>query len=95
MKTCDSMSITSVSDVQKFVEISVSNGSVSNNFAFSNFLKSQFKFLKYLYELIKTNQVGVVRTGDPIYLGLVVFWASRITGSPFIIRINSNHDLFY
>ena len=95
VKTCDSMSITSVSDVQKFVEISVSNGSVSNNFAFSNFLKSQFKFLKYLYELIKTNQVGVVRTGDPIYLGLVGFWASRITGSPFIIRINSNYDLFY
>ncbi len=89
------ITITSVSDVHKFVEVSISNASRENHFVCTNFLKAQFKYLKYVYDLIGKGEVRAVRAGHPVYLGLVGVWVSYIAGCPFIIRINGNYDLLY
>ena len=91
----ESMTVTSVSDTHKFVEVSVSNASKKNCFICTNFLKAQIDFFKYVYGLISKGEVRAVRVGDPIYLGLVGVWVSYIAGCPFIIRINGNYDLLY
>ena len=91
----ESIQITSISDIHKFVEVSVSNVSKESYFACTNFLRSQFGFFKYIYDLIGKGEVRAVRVGDPIYLGLVGMWVSYIAGCPFIIRINGNYDLLY
>ena len=72
----ESMQITSISDMHKFVEVSVSNVSKESYFACTNFLRSQFGFFKYIYDLIGEGEVRAVRVGDPIYLGLVGVWVS-------------------
>ena len=91
----ESMQITSISNMHKFVEVSVSNVSKESYFACTNFLRSQFGFFKYIYDLIGEGEVRAVRVGDPIYLGLVGVWVSYIADCPFIIRINGNYDLLY
>jgi len=57
-----------------------------------NFLLSQFSLFLSLWALVRRENVGVIRVGDPLYLGLFGLALKWTTGVPMMIRINGNND---
>lgn len=57
-----------------------------------NFVISQLGLFFSLWALIRRENVGVIRVGDPLYLGLVGLALKAVTGVPMLIRINGNND---
>ena len=60
-----------------------------------NFLLSQFGLFVTLLRLIRREKISVIRVGDPLYLGLFGWALSRLSGIPFLVRLNGNHDKVY
>lgn len=60
-----------------------------------NFAISQLVLGRRLFGLIRTEQVSIVRAGDPYYNGLLGLLLARLTGTALVVRINSNGDAIY
>jgi len=60
-----------------------------------NFLLSQIGLFLYLRRLIRVEGIGVVRAGEPLYLGLFGWALARTTGIPLVVRVGSNHDKIF
>lgn len=60
-----------------------------------NFAISQSVLVLQLLRLIRSQGVSIVRAGDPYYNGLLGLLLARLTGTPFVVRINSNQDAIY
>lgn len=58
-----------------------------------NFLLSQISLFRFLRKLIGEQQIDLIRTASPLYLGLLGLALSRTTRIPLVIRIGSNNDL--
>ncbi len=58
----------------------------------ANFLIGQIGLFLTLWALIRRENVGVIRVGDPLYLGLFGLALKAVTGAPILIRINGNND---
>jgi glycosyltransferase involved in cell wall biosynthesis len=56
-----------------------------------NFFVSQAELLALLVKLVRLERIGVIRAGDPLYLGLVAWAVSRATGVPFVVRVGGNN----
>ncbi len=73
------------------------------NFKILNFFISQFFLIKYLYKIIKLNNIHYIRSEDPLYNGLIAYFLSKIIynkkliicvfGNPDEIRKNNNKPL--
>ena len=57
-----------------------------------NFLLGQLGVIVSLARLIRAQKIGVIRAGDPLYLGLLGWILSRLCGIPLVIRVGGNHD---
>ena len=57
-----------------------------------NFLVAQFSLIYSLYKLIKFEKINVIRAGDPLYIGLLCYIISKLTGIPFLVRVGSNNE---
>ncbi len=57
-----------------------------------NFLIGQIGLFFSLWALIRRENIGVIRVGDPLYLGLYGLALKAVTGVPMLIRINGNND---
>jgi len=57
-----------------------------------NFLISQIGLIFFLISLIRREDISVIRVGDPLYLGLLGFGLSKLTGIPFVVRVGSNNE---
>jgi glycosyltransferase involved in cell wall biosynthesis len=57
-----------------------------------NFLLAQFGVLIFLYKLINKERISIIRVGDPLYLGLLGYVLSKLTGVPFVVRIGANNQ---
>jgi glycosyltransferase involved in cell wall biosynthesis len=60
-----------------------------------NFLISQAGILLMLLRLIRRERIDVIRVGSPLYLGLLGWALSRLSGVPFVIRVGANNDKLY
>lgn len=73
------------------------------NFSILNFFISQIFLIKYLYNIIKINEIKYIRSEDPLYNGLVAYLLSKILfnkklivcvfGNPDEIRKNNKKPL--
>lgn len=57
-----------------------------------NFLLAQIDMLFFLIKLIRREKIRVMRVGDPLFLGLMGWLISRLTGVPFLIRVAANNE---
>lgn len=57
-----------------------------------NFALAQIGLLFRLVRLVKRQRIDLVRAGDPLYVGLLGWTVARLTGRPFMVRINANND---
>ena len=57
-----------------------------------NFLIGQIGLYFSLKQLIKKEQISVIRSGDMLYLGLFSWLLSRSCKIPFIVRVGGNND---
>lgn len=57
-----------------------------------NFLLAQVGLFFWLRRLIRKEGIGVVRAGDPLYLGLLGWMLARTTGAALVVRVGQNHD---
>lgn len=60
-----------------------------------NFFFSQISLIIYLYSKIKKESISVIRSGDPLYTGLLGYVLSRLTKVPLVVRVGSNNDKIY
>ena len=60
-----------------------------------NFLISQIDIFFALIRLIRKKKINVIRSGDPLYLGLFGLALSRLCGVPLALRIGANYDKSY
>ena len=60
--------------------------------SFVNFLLSQIDILLFLISLVHKEKISVVRAGDPLYLGILGYFLSRIMNIPLVVRVGSNND---
>jgi len=60
-----------------------------------NFVFAQLRTLFFLDDLIKTENISVIRTGDPYYMGIVAFILACWNRIPFLIRVCGNYDECY
>lgn len=84
--------IYSVAESHTFVEGKVGRSILLKNFAPLNFLLAQFTLLKFLLRLIRKEHINVIRVGDPLYLGLLGYFLSRLTKIPFVVRVGANNE---
>ena len=57
-----------------------------------NFVIGQIGLFFTLLRLIRREGVGVIRVGDPLYLGLFGLGLKWLSGRPMLIRVNGNND---
>jgi glycosyltransferase involved in cell wall biosynthesis len=65
------------------------------SFPKTNFVLGQIMLLCRLDRLIRKESIGVVRAGEPFYLGLIGLVLSRLNQRPLVARINANFDFLY
>jgi len=58
-------------------------------------LIGQLGLLFHLSGLIRKNKIGVVRAGDPLYLGLLGWLLARINRIPLVVRVGGNNEKVY
>lgn len=75
-----------------FVEGKVGQSALLKKFAAFNFLVAQFGVLIFLFSLIRKEKISVIRVGDPLYLGLLGYVLSKLTGIPFVVRVGANNE---
>lgn len=60
-----------------------------------NFALAQAQLVRFLSRLARTEEVSIVRAGEPYYTGLMALLLGRLHGIPAEIRIVANHDAIY
>lgn len=60
-----------------------------------NFLVGQTELFARLRALIKKEKISVIRSGDPLYNGLLGWALARATGIPLVVRVNANFDKMF
>ncbi|MEQ1789376.1 MAG: glycosyltransferase [Rickettsiales bacterium] len=81
-----------VTQTHTFIEGKVGLSAVFKKLASVNFLLSQLDMLFFLINLIHKEKISVIRVGDPLYLGLLGYVLSKLTGIPFIVRVGANNE---
>ena len=89
------LTATSFSERHTIVEGKIGRFSFIKFLPMLNFFLSQINLLFYLRKLIKKEQINIIRSDDPQYVGLLGFILSRMQKIPFVIRIGSNWDKYY
>jgi glycosyltransferase involved in cell wall biosynthesis len=84
--------IYSVSQNHTFIEGKIGLTKYLKIFSTLNFILSQIRILKLLVNLIKKEKISVIRSGDPLYLGLISYVLSKITQVPYVVRVGANYD---
>lgn len=82
----------SVSELHTFIEGKIGRASVFKKFPTINFLFAQLGMLFLLIKLIRKEKISVIRVGDPLYLGLLGYVLSKLTGIPFLVRVGANNE---
>lgn len=75
-----------------FVEGKVGMSACLKKIAPINFLLAQFGVLIFLLKLIRKERISIIRVGDPLYLGLLGYVLSKLTGIPFVVRVGANNE---
>lgn len=78
-----------------FIEGKVGRLEILKHIRIINFILSQIDIYIFLKNLIKIEQITVIRVGDPLYLGLFGWALSLSCRIPFVIRVGGNHDKIY
>lgn len=60
-----------------------------------NFLAGQSEIVLKLTSLIRREKITAVRSGDPLYNGLLGWLLARACGIPLVVRVNANFDKMY
>ncbi len=82
----------SVSESHTFIEGKIGRTSALKKFSTINFLLAQLGMLSFLIQLIRKEKISVIRVGDPLYLGLLGYILSKVTGIPFLVRVGANNE---
>ena len=88
-------SVYEVNDRHTFIEGKVGRFSGLKWLFPANFLLSQLGLVWMLWRLIKRERIDVIRTGSPLYLGLLGLILSRLGKVPLVIRVGANHDQLF
>lgn len=75
-----------------FVEGKIGLSRVLKKMALVNFFLAQLGIIIFLTKLIRKEKISVIRVGDPLYLGLLGYALSRLTGIPFVVRVGANNE---
>lgn len=60
-----------------------------------NFVLAQSVLVRHVDQLIGRERIGVIRAGDPFYLGLFGLVLARAHGIPLVVRLIANYDADY
>jgi glycosyltransferase involved in cell wall biosynthesis len=63
------------------------------SFTILNFVIAQVEVFIYLFRLIRTEKIAIIRAGDPLYLGVLGFLLCRFTNAKLVVRVGSNNDM--
>lgn len=85
----------SINKRHSFIEGKVGLLKALKRFGPINFIFSQIDIIIRLTKLIKKENINVIRAGDVLYLGLLGWILSRLTGVPYIVRVGGNNDKVY
>jgi len=84
-----------LSERHTFIEGKVGRFGWLQKFFAINFLCSQASLLVELLRLVKHENINVIRVSSPLYVGLLGWLISRITGIPLVIRVGGNYDKIF
>ena len=91
-KTYGTPEVHSINHRHTFIEGKVGRFAFLSRIYPLNFLLGQIQMFFYLRRLIRKENISVIRSGDPLYLGLLSWALSRSCKIPFLIRVGGNHD---
>ncbi len=94
-ETFGKITITSFSPKHTIIEGKIGRFRVLKKIPLTNFLLAQWNICLYLYRLIKSQGISVIRAGEPYYQGLIGLALARGNGIPCAFRIPINYDLFH
>lgn len=94
-ETFGKMTITSFTSKHTIIEGKIGRFSMLKKIPLTNFILAQWNIYLYLENLIKKQDISVVRAGEPYYQGLIGLALARGNGIPCVFRIPINYDLFY
>ena len=75
-----------------FVEGKIGRFDALARVASLNFLLAQMDLVASVTRLVRDHEVRVVRSGDPLLMGLYGWWIARRCGLPLVIRVNGNNE---
>lgn len=81
--------------INEFHVVIQGSGEISRLESFTSavrFIASQVCLVATLVRYGRLEKVGVVRAGDPYYLGLIGYAVARLVGCPLVIRVSGNFD---
>jgi len=81
-----------MSKEHSFIEGKVGRYAMFRKFPAINFILAQIGVLFFLFKLIRKEKISVIRVGDPLYLGLLGYTLSKLTGVPFVVRVGANNE---
>lgn len=81
----------SINKKHTFVEGKIGISPIIKKIPIINFLLSQIDVFLFLICLIRREKISVIRVGDPLYLGIFGYCLSKLTKTPFVVRIGSNN----
>lgn len=85
----------SLDNAHTFIDGKVGRFEVLRRLPRLNFLISQCCLFFSLVRLVRIQKIDVIRTSDPLYLGLLGWALSRFCGIPFLVRVGANYDKAY
>ncbi|MBU4414532.1 MAG: glycosyltransferase family 4 protein [Proteobacteria bacterium] len=88
-------SITPIHERHFFIEGKIGQFKFLKLFNLFNYLVAQFYLYLLLRQLIKTERISVIWTGDPLYLGMFGLVLARTTGLPVLVQANANNDKIF
>lgn len=78
-----------------FVETSINYSKIIHYLPGTNFILSQLKMILVAREIVYRCKISMIRGGDPFFTGLYSYVLSKLTDTPFTLRIGGNYDLLY
>lgn len=78
-----------------FIESSISYSKFLSFLPITNFILSQIKIILVAREIVYRGNISIIRGSDPFFTGLYSYILSKLTDTPFTLRIGGNYDLLY
>jgi glycosyltransferase involved in cell wall biosynthesis len=78
-----------------FIEGKVGRFDVLKRLFTANFILGQAGLFLHLLKLIRREHIDVIRTGSPLYIGVLGWALARISGIPVVVRVGGNHDKYF